>query len=123
MGMFKHHAVLVTCWSQKTAKRARRKARRLFRELVSKIVESPLNGFWTFFVAPDGSKEEWDESFAYDRRRAAFVAWLRRQASEHNTLLDWVEVQYGDEFGRPSEVTSDSVPPREEESEPEGIPY
>jgi hypothetical protein len=113
MGMFKHHTIIVTGWSRKATKRARRRARRLFYELVSKIVESPLNGFWTFIIAPDGSKEEWDESFAYDRRRAAYVAWLSRHAHDGSSLLDWVEIQYGDEYGRPSEVISDSVPPSE----------
>ena len=133
MGAFKHHAIIVTGWSKETLKRVRRKARKIFKELVSEIVFTPLNDFWSFFIAPDGSKEGWSESFDYDRRRAAFVAWLSKQPGSGGSL-DWVEVEYGDDYGRPSAVISDSIvianstvsadspPPGDEPQEGE-IPY
>jgi hypothetical protein len=121
MGAFKHHVIIITGWSQKSLKRARRKARKIFKELVSEIVYTPLNDFWSFFIAPDGSKEGWAESFDYDRRRAAYVAWLSKRP-ESGGSLDWVEVEYGDEYGRPSAVINDSTPPSEEAENGE-IPF
>lgn len=124
MGMFRHHTIIVTSGFKDRTKRARRKARRIFgKRLVSKIVETPLNGFWTFFIAPDGSKEMWDVSDQFDGRRAKYVAWLYKQVKGKGySLFDWVEVVYGDEYGRPSAVISDSTPPMEEMEAGE-IPY
>ena len=123
MGLYRHHAIVVTGWFEKPLKRARCKARKLLPGMVSKIVASPLNSFWSFFIAPDGSKEGWCESFDYDRRRGAYVGWLCRQVGPGKGRLDWVEVVYGDELGRPSAVLTDSTPaPGEALEDDEDIP-
>ena len=61
MGYICHHAIVVTSSFEATLSDAWIKARQLFAN-VSPIVSSPLNGYRSFFVAPDGSKEGWDES-------------------------------------------------------------
>jgi hypothetical protein len=124
VGLYRHHAILVTGWFEKPLKRARRKARKLFPGMVSSIVTSQLNDFWSFFIGPNGSQEGWAESFDFDRRRDTYVAWLCRQTGRGKGHLDWVEVVYGDELGMPSAVVSDSTPPPPLEPEDDDeIPY
>jgi hypothetical protein len=60
------------------------------------ICDSKINGYRTFMVPPDGSKEGWRESEDSDNRRDTFLEWLE----EHQDgWLSWAEVQYGDEAG------------------------
>lgn len=114
MGYMVHHAIVVTCWSEGNAERARAEALRCFGPvgvlfdggpplgdcLVSPIIHSPVNGYYTFLVGPDGSKEGWKPSDQGDAARAAFIAWLEAQRYEdHSSPIDWAEVQYGDEDG------------------------
>lgn len=96
MGYMRHHAIVVTCCSARIEE-AHDKAFRLC-DSVSPIVSSVVNGYRSFLVATDGSKEGWDESAIGDAARAAFVSWLRSQAhSDGSNPFDWVEVQYGDD--------------------------
>ena len=123
MGSFRHHTIIVTGAFKGPVKRAHRKARKKFRKLVSEIVYTRLNGFSSFFIAPDGSKEFWDESDRCDRLRAKYVAWLSRQVGDSGySLLKWVEIMFGDEMGRPSRVVNDSTPPIPPDAESE-IPF
>jgi hypothetical protein len=49
-------------------------------------------------VAPDGSKEGWDNSNTGDEQRAELVAWLESQRyDDGSTSLDYAEVQFGDD--------------------------
>jgi hypothetical protein len=57
-----------------------------------------INGYWSFAVFPDGSKEGWEASTEGDTGRAAFIAWLDAQRySDGSSPFNWVEVQYGDD--------------------------
>jgi hypothetical protein len=94
MGYQRHHAIIVTSFLDENLDAAHRKAVRIFGEAASPIIESEQNGYRSFFVAPDGSKEGWLESVAGDADRNKFVKWLRGKR------LDWVEVQYGDDEGQ-----------------------
>lgn len=97
MGYMVHHAIVVTSSITELIEEAQREAFRIFGTLVTPIVESNVNGYRSFLVAPDGSKEGWDESDLGDRRRSRFVAWLRsKYYSDGSSSLKWVEVQYGD---------------------------
>lgn len=52
----------------------------------------------SFLVAPDGSKEGWDESELGNERRRVFKNYLRKQVYEDgSSWLRWCEVQYGDD--------------------------
>jgi hypothetical protein len=92
MGYMAHHAIIVTGWDPIQVRTAHDEARKIFGSLVTEIVTSEINGYQTFFVGPDGSKEGWDESDAGNARRDQFRTWL---CSIKNQWLDVVELRYG----------------------------
>lgn len=109
MGYMRHHAIVVTSWDVELLTAAHAKAvelgdrhpnslfeTRLF--AVTEITPDGINGYRSFLVAPDGSKEGWEASEAGDAARAALIEWLNEQRYEdRSSSLDWVEVQYGDD--------------------------
>lgn len=99
MGYMRHHAVVVTTTDVNRIGEARTKALSLFEAAqVSPICSPECNGYHSFFVAPDGSKEGWDRSDEGDAARAAFLVWLNGERYDDNSSpFDWVEVQYGDD--------------------------
>lgn len=111
MGYMCHHAVLVTSWSEDLAKVAHAKAIELapiepftngvnFDGLVSPLIGSVVNTYFSFFIAPDGSKEGWVTSDMGDRWRTAFTEWCDEQRYDDNSSsLTWALVQFGDENG------------------------
>ena len=112
MGYMRHHAIVVTSWNSDAIAKAHAEATRVFNviaglpgddlaECVSPVVGSAVNGYRSFFIAPDGSKEGWATSDVGDGARAEFVAWLdAQQYEDRSAYLNWVEVQYGDEEGQ-----------------------
>ena len=97
MGYMRHHAIVVTSWSDELMEKAHAKARKIF-PTVSDLMNGSINGYLTFAIPPDGSKEGWGESADGDSRRDSFVAWLKEQAyDDGSSALAWVEVQYGDD--------------------------
>ncbi len=97
MGYMRHHAILVTTWKEEYAAAAHEVAERHCKS-VSPVQESAINGYLSFAVFPDGSKEGWDESEEGDKGRAGLIAWLDSQRhSDGSSPFDWVEVQYGDD--------------------------
>ena len=93
MGLMKHHAIVVTGWDQGTIDEVRDLAVNMFGKLVTPIIPSETNGYLTFFVGPDGSKEGWDRSNLYDRKREEFMDHLKTRA------VNAAEVQYFSETG------------------------
>jgi hypothetical protein len=125
MGYMRLHAIVVSSWSAPHIGDAHRKALELFdapaednyRPIapVSGILKSGVNGYESFFVGPDGSKEGWDRSDQGDAARAAFVAWLNKQRYEDgSTSLKWAEIQYGDEEGHNQMLHHDALRDRAE---------
>lgn len=107
MGYMRHHAIVVTSFSVERIAPAHTQAKSLFSQ-VSEIIQSPINGYWSFLVAPDGSKEGWQESADGDASRDTFVSWLEAQRYEDGSSpLDWAEVQYGDD-DRETKIVRDS---------------
>lgn len=97
MGYVRHHAIVVTSWHQELLNQAHAKATELGMS-VSNITAGVTNGHRSFLVAPDGSKEGWDESKRGDAQRAQLVEWLDDQRyDDDSTSIAWVEVQFGDE--------------------------
>jgi hypothetical protein len=97
MGYIRHHTIVVTgaddFGGHVTA--AHEEARRVFTDTaahVSEITPASVNASKSFFIAPDGSKEWWDESDRCNAAREQYVAWLREQGH-----VEWVEVQFGDD--------------------------
>lgn len=98
MGYIRHHAIVVTSWDEKKTKIVHKQAVKVFGNLVSKIIPSLTNGYLTFFIAPDGSKEGWDESNNRDEHRKEFIEFLNTQAYEDGSnQFRYAELYYGDD--------------------------
>lgn len=97
MGYMRHHAIVVTGYKRETVKTARTVAVEAGLN-PTPLINSPVNGYVSFFIPPDGSKEGWTDSEMGDARRAALIEYLDTQRFEDGgSFLDWVEVQYGDD--------------------------
>lgn len=115
MGYMRHHTIVVTGFkftddsgAGDHFSAAYNKANGLFPELVTEIIDSPWNHYQSFCVVPDGSKEGWDESNDYDRKRAEFLDLLRTcRFDDGSCSVDWVEVQFGDDEDE-TKITADS---------------
>lgn len=90
MGYVKHHAIVVTDWNAERCQAAHAKAIEMGFD-ASEILYT-INCTASFLVAPDGSKEGWDESDAFDVKREQFRAYLRE------ATVDFVEVAFGGDF-------------------------
>jgi hypothetical protein len=94
MGYFIHHTISVTSMNADVLAEARSFAIGIGAH-VSELVPGQTNGVVSFTVAPDGSKEGWDESAAGDTRREAIKNWLRARAyADGSTHLKWFEVEH-----------------------------
>jgi hypothetical protein len=91
MGYHNHHAIIVTAWDEKYIKETHEKAIEIFGETCSEVVGSKINGYVSFFIAPDGSKESGEDSNAGNNRRDDFKRWINK----HDGCLDAVEIYYG----------------------------
>ena len=91
MGYINHHAIVCTAWDKKSILSLHEKAKEIFGQQVSELIRSPINGYVSFFVAPDGSKEGWEESDIGNKRREDFLKWC----TEDNGFYDAVEIYYG----------------------------
>lgn len=106
MGYTCHHSLVIT-GSFSAVVTARAKALELVAQaeaklplsLVSEILLADLNDVATCIIAPDGSNEGWPESDAGDAFRAAMIEWLRKAKKEDEIYVDWVLIQYGDDYG------------------------
>lgn len=100
MGYIKHHAIVVTSWDSQRIEAAHAKAVETC-NAVSPIVDSGINGYRSFFVAPDGSKEGWEDSAEGDIGRGLFVGWLYdREREDEGCYLEWAEIAYGSDYER-----------------------
>lgn len=101
MGYMRDHAIVVSGYHDDGAlNTARQKAVDLFGEgRVSDVLGPFVNGCRSFFIAPDGSKEGWEQSNDSDNARADFKNYLREQKANNGFewFLNWAEVQFGDD--------------------------
>jgi hypothetical protein len=101
MGYIRHHAIAVTTPISELIEAAHEKAKEIFGETVSEIIRSHINGYYSFFVAPDGSKEGWHDSEEGDNNRDVFIEWVNGQAYEDGSnSLAYAEFYYGDDNNR-----------------------
>lgn len=108
MGYVIHEVIIITCYAEELAKKAHVKAKELLQPLdkfdpdriVTDIVLSNINAYYTFFIAPDGSKQGWESAKYFAIQRERFLSWLVLQEEEEGVWYQWVEVKYGKtEFG------------------------
>jgi hypothetical protein len=103
MGYIIHDAIVVTAFKKDDASSARTHAERC--ELaVTPLVASPMNGYWSFLIAPDGSKEGWPDSDLGEAQRAKWIEWARG-CYDRGVYIDWVLVHYGGDIETGSRVT------------------
>lgn len=93
MGYCRHHAIIVTSWDKVHINAAHVKAKEIFGDQVTELLPTATNGYQTFLIGPDGSKEWWPDSDKGDQRRKDFREWM--EASK--MYFDAAEVQYHDE--------------------------
>jgi hypothetical protein len=108
MGYMRHHAIIVTGMMPEI-EAAHRRAAEIFGPRnsilpnsipVTPITFKVINGFQSFSILPDGSKEGWAESTEGDEKRDEFVNFLKDiNFPDGTSSLDWVEVQFGDDDG------------------------
>lgn len=106
MGYMSHHSILITSWNQAHLEALHQRAAQIINEesrqvegidahlgyMLTPITDDGINGYRSFCLLPDGSKEGWTESDAGDRIRSRLKEALRQDDN-----LRWVEVQYGDD--------------------------
>jgi len=126
MGTINHNAIVVTSWDPKLIRRARREAGRIF-PWVSPVSPQVVNGYSSFFIPPDGSKEGWVASNEGDSRRAEFIKWMNAQAYDcGSSALEWIDVGFG-EYGYEVEANNHEhylekqAALRQEKEDPEGL--
>jgi hypothetical protein len=100
MGYHRHHAIVVTSWKDAGIETAHAEASQIFSTTAAKVTpvtEPGVNGYRSFMVAPDGSKEGWSDSDQGDETRQRFIDWMNTQRCEDgsSTALDWVEIGFG----------------------------
>jgi hypothetical protein len=98
VGYVKHSAIIVTGKDLAIVGRARSVAS-VLQLVVTDVVADSVNGYHSFLVAPDGSKEGWIDSDLGDQRRDQFVEWIR-VLPDTEGHLDWIDVEYGGDHGR-----------------------
>ena len=108
MGYIKHNTIVVTSWQDEHIIKSREKAVEIFNKhfendihdkgekLISQVVNGLVNGYCSFFIAPDGSKEGWDTSDNGDRAREEFIDWLN---NDEDNYCDYVEIVFGGDDG------------------------
>lgn len=102
MGTIKHHSIIVTGFDKIQINIVRTKAIELFTienydisdhsNLVSNILFG-MNGYMSFFIAPDGSKEGWSDSDFCDNVRAEFIKWM--DDNQKDICCDYIEIKFG----------------------------
>lgn len=92
MGYIAHHAIIVTSGFEADAIRAHKKAKSIGL-LVTEVVEQKLNGYYSFLICPDGSKEGWPESKFGERWREEWITWANSRRGK--VFIDWALVRYG----------------------------
>lgn len=91
-----HDAIIVTSWDSALLLKAHTLAKIVMLH-VTDIIPGVVNGYTSFMVAPDGSKEGWAESDKADEDRAAFIEWLDANAyDDGSNKLEYVVVRFGD---------------------------
>lgn len=89
-----HHAIIVTSNYPDLIREAHIKACEIFKD-ITEITEIAQNGYSSFLVTPDGSKEGWSLSDLGNRGREIFKIWLESKCLKNgDNFLKYIEVQF-----------------------------
>lgn len=100
MGYMKYEAVIVTTWFGREHTMPDMDAFRAsipedFRRLVIGPVLTVTNGYYTYALLPDGSKEGWDTSDLGNEIRQRFLDLFPERYEDGSSRHCWVHVAYG----------------------------
>ncbi|WP_420553083.1 hypothetical protein [Tenacibaculum aiptasiae] len=99
MGYTKHNAVIVTDWNKGDIEKVHAKAIEIFKneidvefseKCISLIIKGLVNSYYSFFIAPDGSKEGWSIDKEAEEARMKFQNWLLESG-----LSEYIEICFG----------------------------
>jgi len=99
MSYIVHNNIVVTCndYAADKFSKVHKAAIESFGSLVSPIIKTELNGYLSFFIATDGSKEGWPEAALAEKKRIAFCDYIDTFAYEDgSTPIDYVDIAYGE---------------------------
>lgn len=102
MGYMRHDAIVVTAFNKKYITPAIKKAISLGLP-VTRMTKEVTNGYHSFLIAPDGSKEGWGTSNEADDAREAWKEWANK-AYKKGTYLEWVHVSFAGDDDRDTRV-------------------
>lgn len=116
MGRLIHHAIVVTSISDTAIEAAHTEATRIYAQaspdpfsrpylgLVTPVAKVVVNSGGSFLVAPDGSKEGWEESDHGDLLRYQLTSWLdaQRDPDDGSSSLEWCEIIVGGDIDGPT---------------------
>jgi hypothetical protein len=105
MGYIKHDAIIVTSFKSEHADEARKEAIGIGL-ITTPLVKSEMNGYVTFLIVPDGSKEGWADSDKGEQQRAQWKAWATSNAGR--LFIDWVHVEYAGDDGDDTKIADHS---------------
>ena len=105
MGYMKNNAIVVTSWNGQAIDEAAIKARECGLQVLGPSTVA-INMIQTLLICPDGSKEGWDESNAFDAKRDAFIKYLKSVRHEDgSSCLSWVSLAYSSD-DRDAKITA-----------------
>jgi len=102
MGIIHHHTVIATVNIKENISKVQAWIASLPPEKRQRFCDRPaiVNGYHTFILVPDGSKEGWSESDEGDRFRFEFIKFLDSFVyADGSSNVSWVEVGFG-EYGQ-----------------------
>lgn len=102
MGYMRHDAIVVTAFDKKYVTRGIKKARDLGL-CVTPMTEEVTNGYHSFLIAPDGSKEGWYTSTQADEARDAWKDWANA-AYKEGVYLEWAHVSFAGDEDRDTKI-------------------
>ena len=98
MGNINHNAIVITGWNHNEVQEAQVKAVELLypicateKALVSEIVYGEVNGYSSFFIAPDGSKEGWELTKELNSARLQILDYVKNNLRS----CDYTHVVFG----------------------------
>lgn len=92
MGNTCHYAIVVTGQPQ-GLREAHERAEAIF-ETTLPLIASPVNGYESFLIPPNGGKTGGAFAEEHRQRRTQLTKFLAQQAR-----CDWAEICYGDDYG------------------------
>lgn len=106
MGYIRHHAIVIVSANNRMIELAHETAVE-YKCTVTPIVDSTVNGYRSFLVCPDGSKEGWLESEAGNEQRELLIKWMNsKRYDDGSSSLSWVEVEFGGDDAHQINVTN-----------------